>query len=124
MPMVCPPYSPAPKSGCSGVESPMKLMIAAELGSTGALVISRFHALSLGKGRNPLRLAPRPRLMLLQVWAWDESDKKTKYTRRVRNWKRRMGNTSRRLCWGRIALLGDSEESRRFTHRTVAEQLR
>jgi hypothetical protein len=47
--------------------SPMKLMMASELTSTGELEISRFQRLSLAKGRNPLRLAPCPVLMALQA---------------------------------------------------------
>src|SRR5579863_2932357 len=63
--MVEPWYRPAPKSGCTGVLAPMKLMIASELGSTAALKMFWFHALSDGKGMKPFRLAPRPRLMPL-----------------------------------------------------------
>jgi hypothetical protein len=49
-----------------GVLAPMKLMIASELGSTEALEMSWFHALSAGKGMKPFKLAPRPRLIPLQ----------------------------------------------------------
>ena len=45
----------------------MKLMIAAEFGSTVAFAIFRFHKLSAGKGRNPFRLPPWPRLNPLQA---------------------------------------------------------
>src|ERR1700685_4714193 len=45
----------------------MKLIIAAEFGSTVAPAIFWFHALSAGKGRNPLRLPPCPRLIALQA---------------------------------------------------------
>src|ERR1700683_88808 len=45
----------------------MKLMIAPEFGSTVASAIFWFHALSAGKGRNPLRLPPCPRLIALQA---------------------------------------------------------
>src|ERR1700685_2393192 len=74
MPIVEPSYKPAPKSGCTGVFAPMKLMIASELGSIGAFEISRFHALSVGKGMKPLRLAARPRLMPLHE-SWPCSGK-------------------------------------------------
>lgn len=60
-------YSPAPKSGCRPTEPPMKLIIAAEFGSTGAEEISVFQRLSDGKGTNPLRLAPCPLDMLPQL---------------------------------------------------------
>ena len=36
MPMLEPLYRPAPKSGCMPMLEPMKLMSAAEFGSTGA----------------------------------------------------------------------------------------
>ena len=58
--MLEPLYSPEPKSGCTGSVVPMKLMIAAEFGSTVALAIFWFHKLSAGKGRKPLRLPPCP----------------------------------------------------------------
>src|SRR5580692_10812705 len=45
----------------------MKLMIAAEFGSTGADEISWFHRLSDLNGTNPFRLALWPRLMPLQL---------------------------------------------------------
>jgi hypothetical protein len=45
----------------------MKLMIAVELGSTGALEISWFHKLSAGNGTNPLRLELWPRLIPAQL---------------------------------------------------------
>ena len=48
----------------------MKLMIAAEFGSTGAAEMFLFQALSAGNGTKPLRLAPWPRLIPLQVPAW------------------------------------------------------
>src|ERR1700730_13828310 len=70
MPMLWPLYKPAPKSGCTGIPAPMKLMIAAEFGSTGAAETFWFHALSAGKGTNPFRLAPWPRLMPLHGPAW------------------------------------------------------
>ena len=38
----------------------MALMMAAEFASMGAEEMSRFHALSLGKGTKPFRLAPWP----------------------------------------------------------------
>jgi hypothetical protein len=37
---------------------PMKLMMASELVSTGALEISAFHALSIMNERKPFKLAP------------------------------------------------------------------
>src|SRR5271170_211732 len=45
----------------------MKLIIAVEFGSTGALETSVFHRLSLGKGTNPLRLPPCPTVIALQA---------------------------------------------------------
>src|SRR5580700_11955931 len=65
--MLEPLYSPEPKSGCTGSLAPMKLMIAAEFGSTVAFAIFKFHKLSAGKGRNPLRLPPCPKLIALQA---------------------------------------------------------
>src|SRR5271157_1830791 len=62
-----PLYRPEPKSGCRPIEGPMKVMMAAELGSTADVEMSWFHALPAGKGRKPFRLAPWPRLMLLQA---------------------------------------------------------
>src|ERR1700730_9464446 len=47
----------------------MKAMIAFDLGSTGAEEVSLFQRLSAGKGRNPPRLAPRPRARVLQLEA-------------------------------------------------------
>src|SRR5215469_2926854 len=41
-------------------DEPMKLMICAELGSTGAFEMSLFHRLSDGNGTKPPRLAPWP----------------------------------------------------------------
>src|ERR1700733_4939918 len=63
--MLWPAYCPAPKSGCSGVDAPMKLIIEAECGSTGALAMFLFQRLSAGKGINPLRPAPAPVAILL-----------------------------------------------------------
>src|SRR5450755_5191042 len=65
--MLDPSNSPDPKSGCTGSLVPMKLMIAAEFGSTVAFAIFKFHKLSAGKGRNPLRLPPCPRVKPLQA---------------------------------------------------------
>lgn len=45
----------------------MKLIIAAEFGSTAALAIFVFHALSAGKGRKPFRLPPWPVLIALHA---------------------------------------------------------
>ena len=45
----------------------MKLMIAAEFESTGSAEMSWFHRLAAGKGTNPLRLAPWPALIALQL---------------------------------------------------------
>jgi hypothetical protein len=45
----------------------MKLMMAAELGSTAEAEMSWFQALSAEKERKPFRLAPWPRLIELQV---------------------------------------------------------
>ena len=42
----------------------MKLMIAEEFASTGAVEISLFQRLSLGNGTNPCRLAPCP----VDIW--------------------------------------------------------
>lgn len=58
---------PEPKSGCSGTLAPIKLMMAAEFGSTGADEISSFHKLSARKGTNPLRLASCPALIALHA---------------------------------------------------------
>src|SRR6266436_4806166 len=60
MPIVEPRYWPAPKSACMKVPAPMKLMTAAELGSTGVEEISAFQRLSAGNGTKPPRLAPWP----------------------------------------------------------------
>jgi len=65
--MLEPLYSPEPKSGWTVSVIPIKLMIAAEFGSTVAFAIFWFHALSGGKGRKPLRLPPCPRLMPLHA---------------------------------------------------------
>ena len=46
---------------------PMKLMIAAELGSTAAVEMSWFHRLPDGNGTTPFRLAPCPVLIALQL---------------------------------------------------------
>src|SRR6267143_2942794 len=70
MPMLWPLYKPAPKSGCTEIPAPMKLMIAPEFGSTGAAEMFMFQALSAGDGTKPLRLAPWPRLIPLHVPAW------------------------------------------------------
>src|SRR5450432_4133335 len=71
MPIDAPWYWPAPKSGCTPTLGPIKLMIAVELGSTSALEMSWFQRLSLGKGRNPFKLAPCPVEMTLQgVFCW------------------------------------------------------
>src|ERR1039457_3303882 len=66
MPMDCPWYRPEPKSACSEVLDPMKLMIAPEFGSSGALAMFVFQRLLGGKGMNPFKLAPCPRLIRLQ----------------------------------------------------------
>src|SRR5580704_9817256 len=65
--MLEPSNSPEPKSGCTGSVAPMKLMIAAEFGSTVALATFWFHKLSAGKGRKPFRLAPCPTLTPLHA---------------------------------------------------------
>lgn len=65
--MIEPSYVPEPKSGCSGTLAPMKLMMAAEFGSTGADEISLFQRLSDGNGTKPLRLASCPALITLQA---------------------------------------------------------
>lgn len=46
---------------------PMKLMIAAEFGSTGAFEISVFHRLSDGNGTNPFKLASWPGVIALHA---------------------------------------------------------
>src|SRR5580704_5282829 len=48
----------------------MKLMMAAELGSTAAFAILVFHKLLGGKGRNPFRLPSCPRVIPPQPLAW------------------------------------------------------
>lgn len=67
MPIVEPRYWPAPKSACMLVLAPMKLMTAAELGSTGVEEISVFQRLSAGNGTKPPRLAPWPSDRELQL---------------------------------------------------------
>jgi hypothetical protein len=67
MPMLEPLYRPEPKSGCKPMPEPMKLMVAAEFGSTGAEEMSLFHRLSAGNGTNPFRLELCPRLIPLQL---------------------------------------------------------
>src|SRR5687768_859844 len=49
------PYGGGPKSGWSGRVRPTKLINAADCGSIGAFVISRFHQLSAGNSRRPLK---------------------------------------------------------------------
>src|ERR1022692_4360792 len=66
MPMDCPWYRPEPKSACNGVVDPMKVMIVSEFGSSGALAMFVFQRLLDGKGMNPFKLAPCPRLIRLQ----------------------------------------------------------
>src|ERR1039457_2072244 len=66
MPMDCPWYRPEPKSACNGVVDPMKLMIASEFGSSGALAMFVFQRPLDGKGMNPFKLAPCPKLIRLQ----------------------------------------------------------
>src|SRR5215470_2686648 len=58
---------PAPKSGCNVTVAPMKLIMLAEFGSTGAVEMSVFHKLEPGNGTNPFRLAPCPTLMPVHV---------------------------------------------------------
>src|SRR5713101_2050059 len=65
--MVCLWEMPAPKSGCSVTVEPMKLMMLAELRSTAAEEMSVLHRLLTGNGTKPLRLAPAPVLIPLQV---------------------------------------------------------
>src|SRR5580692_9429708 len=65
--MLDPWYSPEPKSGCTASLPPIKLIIAVEFGSTGALAMFRFHKLSTGKGRKPFRLPPLPTPIALQA---------------------------------------------------------
>lgn len=60
-------YWPAPKSACKPMPEPMKLTMAVELASTGEAEMSLFQRLSVGKGRKPLRLAPWPADMPLQL---------------------------------------------------------
>ena len=47
----------------------MKLMMASELGSTGAVEMFSFQRLSGGNGTKPFREAPIPVDMVLQFWA-------------------------------------------------------
>src|SRR5438477_13189003 len=58
---------PAPKSGWSVTDDPMKLMMFAELASTCAVEMSVFHRLVDGKGTKPFKFAPCPRLIAAQV---------------------------------------------------------
>ena len=67
IPIFEPWYSPDPKSACIPTVGPMKLMMAAEFGSTGEAEISWFQRLSLAKGRKPFRLAPCPVLIAPQA---------------------------------------------------------
>ena len=53
--MVEPSYKPAPKSGCSGVVAPMKLIIAFELGSTEALEIFWFPRVVCREGNETVQ---------------------------------------------------------------------
>src|SRR5262245_43640833 len=64
---------PAPKSGWRVTVGPMKLMMFAEFGSTGAVEMSVFHRLEAGNGTKPLRFAPWPRLMPLHEPAWPKA---------------------------------------------------
>src|SRR5882724_10296834 len=57
---------PAPKSACTGAPFSAPMMLA-EFASTGDAEISLFQRLSLGNGMNPLRLAPWPTDMWLQL---------------------------------------------------------
>src|ERR1700722_2376457 len=65
--MIEPLNSPEPKSGCRPTPGPMKLISAAEFGSTGADEISVFHKLLAGNGTNPPRLPSWPGCMTLHV---------------------------------------------------------
>jgi len=67
IPMSEPLYSPDPKSGCSPMLEPMKLMIALEFGSTQELEMSVFQRLVEVNGRNPFKLPPTPVLITLQA---------------------------------------------------------
>src|ERR1700734_3992499 len=67
MPMIDPLYSPEPKSGCRPTPGPMKLISAAEFGSTAADEISVFHRLLAGNGTNPPRLPSWAGCMALHV---------------------------------------------------------
>src|SRR5882672_385201 len=77
----------------------MNLMIASEFGSTDAVAIGWFHALSAGKGTTPLRAAPWPSAMFAHdpLCAWPVDPRQTasnvRLTRRVTAF--RMGNTPR-----------------------------
>jgi hypothetical protein len=51
----------------------MKLMIASELGSTGALAMLVFHRLLVRKGTNPFRLPSGPNEIPLQGLPWAET---------------------------------------------------
>src|SRR5580698_164671 len=73
MPNVCPWYSPEPKSGCNGVLLPMKLMMAEEFGSTGALEMLVFQRLLGGKGTKPFKLPSGPWVITLQGLFWAET---------------------------------------------------
>src|SRR5579862_5741698 len=112
MPMLCPSYNPAPKSGCSGVDAPMKLIIALELGSTVAPEISWFHALSAGNGINPFKLAPRPRLIWLQDCPCAEAIAKIEATNAQSKRLRRIRNR-RMIC------MPTPQEGNEWTERTL-----
>src|ERR1700721_2108320 len=65
--MIEPSNSPEPKSGWTAAVPPIKVMIAAEFGSTAAPEIFVFQRLSAGKGRKPFKLPPWPVLIPLQA---------------------------------------------------------
>ena len=65
--MIEPANWPEPKSACRPTLVPMKLMSAAEFGSTAAPEMSLFHRLSAGNGRKPPRLPPCPGCITLHA---------------------------------------------------------
>src|ERR1700733_5650868 len=67
MPMIEPAKSPEPKSACRPIDGPMKLISAAEFGSSGADEMSWFHRLSAGNATNPPRLPSWPGCMALHA---------------------------------------------------------
>src|ERR1700733_6813171 len=67
IPMIEPAKVPEPKSACRPMVGPMKLISAAEFGSTGADEMSLFQGLSAGNGMNPPKLPSCPGCIALHA---------------------------------------------------------